>query len=342
MALTTLLNTIRDNASADYVARVPVATDANITAVGNPITSYTPTMNEFLTLLVNKIAMTLVHDRTLQNPLAILKKGGMPLGKDMEELWVNPATADTFDGSDSANPWTQKKPDVKVIYHRMNRQDVYEVTITRQQLKAAFVSYEALGQLIEAITNSLYSGDNYDEFMLFKNLMRDAIDAAEVVKINLDANVTDEATAKDLIRHIKTVSKAMQFPGSTFNSYTPGVGENKVITWTPANRQILILRSDVSALIDVDVLATAFNMNKAEIGTRTFEVDTFMEAEGDRPVYALLVDESWFQIWENLEELHDIFNPKGLYYNLFYHRWQTISYSLLCNAVAFLGVDPTP
>ena len=83
MSFSDLLNTIRENASAEYAARVPEATDTNLTAVGDPILTYTNVQNEFLALLINKIAMTIVHNKTAANPLAILKRGGVPLGYDI-------------------------------------------------------------------------------------------------------------------------------------------------------------------------------------------------------------------------------------------------------------------
>ena len=92
------LNTIRAQASTDYQARVPVATRTNLATIGNVILSYTPIANEFLDVMVNKIAMTLVSSKTIANPLSALKSGSIPLGNDIEDLFVNPATGETFDG----------------------------------------------------------------------------------------------------------------------------------------------------------------------------------------------------------------------------------------------------
>ena len=95
-AAVNVMNAIRADASADYKERVPVATLANIEAVGNPILQYSATMNEFLSALVNKVALTVVSNRIYENPLAILKRGYIPLGKDVEEIYTNPAKAVTY------------------------------------------------------------------------------------------------------------------------------------------------------------------------------------------------------------------------------------------------------
>ena len=132
-----ILDTIRANASDDYVSRVPVATQNNIASVGQVITSYSSLANEFVSALVNRIAFTIVTNKIASNPLAILKKGGVPLGTDIQEIYTNPAKAKTYDLS-STELLTNVPPDVKALYYRVNRQDKYPVTVTRQMLQKAF------------------------------------------------------------------------------------------------------------------------------------------------------------------------------------------------------------
>ena len=145
--LQNLLNTIRLNASNEYQSRVPQATRTNITDVGNPIISYSACQNEFLNSLVERIALTIVRSKIAKNPLSVLKKGSIPLGKDIQEIITNLTSAETFD-EEGTELLKRKKPDVKAIYHRMNRQDQYTVTITRQQLQTAFTSYANLNYLL--------------------------------------------------------------------------------------------------------------------------------------------------------------------------------------------------
>ena len=160
-----VMNTIRAQATADYQARVPEATRNNITEVGGAIMSYQVTENEFLNALVNKIAMTIVRNRTFKNPLAVLKKGSVPLGRNIEEIYTNPVTGETFDPT-GAKLLNRAIPDTKAIYHTMNRQGQYKATISKAQLIQAFTSYEALEKLLNSIVNSIYSGADLGEFML--------------------------------------------------------------------------------------------------------------------------------------------------------------------------------
>jgi hypothetical protein len=335
----TLMNTILANASAEYVARVPLATRTNLDEVGAPILTFQATQNEFLSALINKIVMQIVNNRVAQNPLRVLKKGGMPLGKYIEEMQANPAKASAFDGT-GATLLTVVKPDLKTQYHALNRQDTYTVTISNQQLRTAFKDWSKLEELIAKITGTLYSGDNYDEFVLMKSMMQTAVADGKVITIECDA-IADATTAKDFVKAVKTTSMLMTFPSGNFNKYLANkpitdLSTDPLITWTPTTDQVLIIRADIMAQIDLEVLAVAFNLSKVELEQMTLIVDSFGGDPLVNDVYALLADKAFFQIYDNLQEMAEFYNGKGLYWNYFYHHWQTYSFSLFANCVAFV------
>lgn len=326
-----VLNAIRANASPTYQERVPVATRENITAVGNPIMEYQSTTNEFLSALVNRIGLTVVRNRDLTNPLSVLKQGEMPLGKDIEEIWTNPAKAQTFNPT-ATSLLTQTPPDTKAIFHSMNRKDKYTVSISNPRLRTAFTSWDKLEALIASIINSLYSGNYLDEFLLCKNLLASAITDGNI-KTETVSTVNSEATAKSFITKAREYFTNFAFPTSNYNAYTPATGEDPVITWTPNEDVRFIIRSDINAFVDVNVLASAFNMNKADFLGKTLIVDNFGSAEN---CYAMMFDKSYTQIYDNYREMTEFFNGETLTWNYYYHVWQTYSVSTLCNAVAFV------
>lgn len=329
-----VLNAILSNASADYQARVPEATQNNISEVGAAIMNFQATENEFLNALVNKIAMTIVSNKTFKNPLSILKKGSVPLGRNIEEIYTNPATGTTFDPS-GAKLLERSIPDTKAIYHSMNRQGQYKATVSKAMLIQAFTSYSALEQLLNSIVNSIYSGDNLDEYMLMKELFASAIEGGKLKTIEV-GKVGDTSSAKDFVKAIKTVGQSMEFPSSTFNSYydiNKDTDAKPVITWTPKEDQILIIRNDVSVDVDVELLANAFNVSYAELKQRTLTVDGFGSAEN---CGAILCDKSFVRVYDNLQQMESFHNGEGLYDNYIYHHWQTYSLSLFANATAFM------
>lgn len=331
-----VLNTILANASADYQARVPEATQTNLSEVGSSIMSYQATENEFLSALVNKVAMTIVRNKTFANPLAILKKGGVPLGRNVEEIYTNPATGTTFDPT-GAKLLERNLPDTKAIYHTMNRQGQYKATVSKAQLIQAFTSYQALEKLLNSIVNSIYSGDNLDEFLLMKELFATAIEGGKLKTVDLEmANINDTDGAKKFVKAVKTVGQAMEFPSSNWNTYfdiNKDTDAKPVVTWTPLENQVLILRNDVSVDVDVELLAKAFNVSYTDLKQRTLIVDSFGSATN---CGAVLCDESFVQVYDNLQQMETFHNGEGLYDNFILHHWQTYSLSLFANATAFM------
>lgn len=322
-------------ASAAYKEMVPniEGRSASIADVGNPILNYQVVQNEFLDVLINRILYTYVRDMLYENQLRQLITGNLPLGADLQEIGVNPAEAQPFDPT-GVNLLMQEKPDVKVLYHRVNRKDRYKVTISDEQLRQAFISWDSLDRFIAAIVNSMYNGAEMDEFMLMKRTLGRAVtntDLGPSSVITLTP-VTDENSGKKLASAIIGASASLTFPSLKYNK----IGYK---TWTPRDRQILIIRSDVWANVNVEALAFAFNIDRIEFAGRTIQVDDFGQATN---VMAMLVDESFLQVWDQLKTTREFYNAEGMYWNYYFHVWQIYSYSLLANAVAFVdGTTPT-
>lgn len=325
-----ILNTIRANASSDYQERVPVATQQNIAEVGNAITNYEPTRNEFLNALINRIGMVIIQSRLYENPLREFKKGMLEFGKDIEEIFVEIAKAQSYNPEVAETEVFKRViPDVKTIFHRMNRQDFYKVTISNDQLRTAFLSYRGIEDLIGRIVDSLYSGDNYDEFLLMKHLMLDYGDKGLFYPITVTA-VTDEATAKKLTVKLRATAKTIGFMSPNYNA-------QGVHTFTPMEDIIIFMTPETEALMDVESLARAFNLEYADFLGRVVIVDDFGGLEN---VQALMVDRRWFMVYDTFFNFTEQYNAQGLYWNYFFHHWQVLSTSQFANAIAFTTETP--
>jgi hypothetical protein len=326
----TILNTIRANASSDYQERVPVATQQNIAEVGNAITNYEPTRNEFLNALINRIGMVIIQSRLYENPLREFKKGMLEFGKDIEEIFVEIAKAQSYNPEVAETEVFKRViPDVKTIFHRMNRQDFYKVTISNDQLRTAFLSYRGIEDLIGRIVDSLYSGDNYDEFLLMKHLMLDYGDKGLFYPITVTA-VTDEATAKKLTVKLRATAKTIGFMSPNYNA-------QGVHTFTPMEDIIIFMTPETEALMDVESLARAFNLEYTDFLGRVVIVDDFGGLEN---VQALMVDRQWFMVYDTFFNFTEQYNAQGLYWNYFFHHWQVLSTSQFANAIAFTTETP--
>lgn len=337
MNLQELLNTIRDNATATYQERIPEATQTNLEAIRYAMIDDNNIMvaNEFMTTLLNKLVKSVVHTKLFSNPLKGLKKGTKPLGDTIEEIYNNFLKGETFD-MEGSELLKRKLPDTKTVYHRMNYKMQYPVTVTREALSKAFMSYDALESYITNLINTLYNSAELDEFMNTKQLIKSALDksAMKVVTLDSDPAKDGEQAGKDFIKAVKTISELMVFPSTEYNAYLSAQSKDKtaITTFSRKNEQILIIDAATNTSVNIDVLASLFNMSVAEFNDmKKIVIDAFPEED----VRACLVDEQFFQIFDDLFTITSFYNGKGLYTNYYLNVWQTLAYSILVNAVAF-------
>ena len=135
--------------------------------------------------------------------------------------------------------------------------------------------------------------------------------------------------------------------------------ELNVTNNTPKDRQVIFMDSLFNAQFDVNVLASAFNMEKADFMGRLFLIDNWTEFNNARfdviransdgieevtsdelallaNVKAVILDEKWFQVYDNNNKFTEDYVASGLYWNYFYHTWKTVSNSPFANAIAFV------
>ena len=335
MDLVGVLNTIRDNASDIYRTRIPEATRTNIQDIQEGMTNPNNAVvtNEFISTLLNMIIKQVIHNKFFSDPLKSLKKGTKPLGDTIEEIYANFVQAKGFDPT-GADLLQREMPDVKAVYHRMNRQDRYKITISPEQIQKAFASYDKLESFIQTIINTLYNSSELDEFVLMKQLIKQAIDNKAMKVVTIPDPVASEQNAKDFIKAVKIVSGDMVFANANNNAYleSQSTDTKALITCTPKSEQILIIDNATDVSVSIEVLAYVFNMSVAEFNdTRKIVIDAFP----DESIRACLVDEQFLQVYDDLLLFKEFENAEGLYKNYYLHVWQTLAYSNLVNAVAF-------
>lgn len=326
-------NAIRNEASPAYQAAVPLALGTNITDVGNPILAYQSIQNEFLNALVNKIALTIVNRKMFENPLGFLKKGAAPLGLDTEEIYTNPSQGEDYNPDDFQGVLTKHTPDVKAAYYRLNRRTKYAATIMNASLRAAFTSWTGLEDLIASIVDSLYNGNTIGEFNLIKNLVGGAAMAAKIQQRQV-AMPVDEPTAKAFSAVVRGLSMGMKFPSTAYNSYAllGGTGD-PVTSWNDNEETVIILRADVASNVDVQWMASAFNLSLTDYMSRQIVVDNFGPATN---VLAVVASVKAFQIRDNLRQMAEFFNGNTLAWTYWWHCWDTYALSPFQNIVALV------
>ena len=331
-----LLNTIRDNASQAYQDRVPEATRNNIEEVGEAITDLNNAVvyNEFVNTLANMIYAPMLIKKSWQNPLGKFKKGKKTFGDTVEEVYNNFIKAKTFDQT-GAELLKRELPDTKVVFHRMNRQDSYVLTDSPEALAKAFKSYEGVSEYLENLFTTMRNSAELDEYVLMRQLFAEAYNNGAMVAVAVADPQKSEANAKAFIKAVKTVSGDMVFANSNNNAYLEAQSTDikPIVTFSKKDEQVLIVDNPTDVTCNIDVLASAFNKSVVEFNDTQKEVIDAFPIEG---MIGALVDRNFFQVYDDLFTFREFENGLGLYRNHILHVWQTLGYSILCNAVAFI------
>ncbi len=349
-----ILNIIRKNASLAYQDAVPEISDvSDIPAVGQAIVGNPTRSNEFINALVNRIGLVLAESAIFNNPYEMLKKGYLEYGESVEEIFIGLAKVLPYSAEKAAErEFKRTIPDVKSVFHIMNWKVVYPVTVQPEELKRAFLSADGVERLITGLIDSIYTAAAYDEFLLVKYLLIKNVTNGSIKPVQIDAN-----DMKDAAKKFRGTSNAFTFISGNYNFAS--VPNN-----APKENQYIFMDSNFNAAYDVEILAAAFNMDKADFMGRLLLIDNFTEFDNARwevirensdmveevtaaelalmaDVKAILADERWFQIYDDVSEMREKEVASGLYWNYFYHNWKIVSTSPYADICAFVTATPS-
>lgn len=344
-----ILNTIRANASAEYQDSVPAVTKStDIPTVGEVLYGYPALANQFLSSLVNRIALVRIKSAVFNNAYVQLKKGYLEFGETVEEVFVNICKAREFSAEKAESRELKRSlPDVRTAFHAMNYRVQYPITIQDEDLRMAFMSAEGVTDLIARIVDSVFTAAEYDEYLLFKYLLIKGISHGKIYPKAFDAS-----DMKNAAKAFRGMSNKLTFMNTIYNNAG-------VHTTTPRDDQFIFMDSDFNASYDVDVLAAAFNMDRATFTGHLILVDDWTTFDNDRfsvivdasdqieavtsdelalmaNVKAVIADGEWFQVYDNQSKITEKYVASGEYWNYFYNVWKTVSSSPFSNAVVFV------
>lgn len=350
--LVTALNKLRKMSVKEgsvYHQYIPIITDTtSIGEFGTPILEMTDVRNEFMTKLVKRIVETQIEGKVYNNKLEQLEGEEVPLGYSVQDLYVNPAKGRQFNVDDFAGLLQKYEADVKQQFLTVNMDLQYPVTITRAKLKSAFVSWGELEKFITGITNSLYSGANIDQYNFTKYLVSNAFRNGHTIN-RVITEPTTEATAKAFVKTARAL--ALDFGEATgdFNAWAKvNTDDSKaLVAWTDMEDIVFLLRNDIISEIDVDVLAVAFNTDRATlmgkiIGVRDFNIrnDAGEVVFDGSTILGIMADRRWFRIRSQDKELDAFYNANNRTWNYYYNVVKMYNYSLFANAVVFCTEEP--
>lgn len=334
----TFASMVGDLASQEYKDRVPVATQENIGNIEEIISTYPTTKNEFISVLTNQVAKQLFFSKAYENPYKLFNRGMLPFGKSIESIFVDiikgkQRTRETNTTNLATDLLAREVPNVKVEYYSENFRHQYKTTITDEELKGAFRAENGLSSMTGRILQAPLTSIEYDMQEMVLHALPELKGGKATINKTAYTAMTEEEKAKILVKTIKSQVIKMGFLNNEHN----GQG---VMTFSKPQDLVVFLDPDMMANIDVELLAQAFNISKAEVPLHVLPVPKFTkrtvtpgEDGGETTVtyaedtdcLAIICDKDAIQIYETLNSSESFRNPQGIYTNIFFNRWGIMS-----------------
>ena len=347
-----LLNAIRNAQGDRFTNAVPAAdgTDSNLRTIGSILTDNMTFMNQWLNTLYERIALVrIVTMDGFQNPLSMYKKK-LEYGESYLEYATRLVKAKVRDYNYAKEHFMDiELPEhLSAIFH-INCEVHYDTTILPEELKKAFLNYDRFAEFLDAEIDNLYRSMEYDEFLAMKYTVARAILNGDIFTREIPE--VNAANAREIVTRIKAVSNDMEFMNTKYS-------KANVETYAKKPDQHLLIGSDFSAVVDVNVLALAFNMEKSEFLARQVLIDSLGELDTDRldvlfskdPLYETLTEEQladlrkvpavlmhrdWFVVLDHMTQIYQALNQMGPYQNYSLHCSRTYCFSPFFKACAF-------
>lgn len=328
-----LIDSIRNSQTDAYQARIPSATKAGVQDTLKALQTYRTHYNEFIDALVNRIGLVIARNMTAwQNPMAQFKRGQLTFGNTIEEIQIGLLEAHIYDNDREAlekDVWGTERPPVQSNFHTVNRQNYYKISINEAQLARAFLEQGGLSSFITQMLTAPITSDNWDEYLLMTRLFSEYESNGGFFKVNVPdiaALTSSESDAKNALRQMRALSRTLQFPSTLYN--TAGMP-----TFATPDDLILFTTPEYQAAVDVEALAGAFNIDRANFDARTVTIP--QEQFNIDGCQAILTTKDFFVCADQLFETRSIQNPVGLHSNYFLHHWEVVSASRFVPAIMF-------
>lgn len=340
-----IMNTVRQYAPDDYKSRIPPATQGNISATLKALNAYQNDWNTFWNVLHNRIGLTMVRQRSFENPLSIARRISMRYGTTIQEIQVNLLRAKDY-AKDAVNVFgiEGREPDIHQQFFTMNSKLKYEVvTPMADVLRGAFTNETDLSALINSIYAKPYDSMENDEYLqqvdLFAQYQRnEGFYNVQVGAIDPAASSEDAAEAgRKLTRAVRAMNTKLRFYSQDYSAEGREAGLS-----TLSNSTYLVTTADVDASLTVDMLAYMFNEQDGKLlADRIVVLPKF--PDGLQGAQALLLEDDFLLTADNLPPtmLTAPMNPENMTQLRVLHVWRTLAYSRFANAIMFSTLPDT-
>lgn len=333
MALTNsvLAEKIWLDAGNDYQQRVPNPTVNGLEATWRALfkPGNNAYLNQFMDVLVNRIAYTYARNLEWTSPLVVFKRAKLNYGTTAQEIALNWVKAHAYK-DDVESLLRLHRPEGDVAYHTQNRQDKYPISLVLPELKNAFLDDYGLNRLVAGIMQAPVNSDNYDEYRIAMNMLATYEDAYGFFKYPLSKVPSDEASGKEFLTAVRTLVGMLQFPSARYNAASVSVP-----VFAKPSELVLLVTPAVAATVTVEVLSSIFHVELAEVNVRQIIVDEFPIPK----TVAMLTTQDFFILQDTLYENTSFYNAETLATNYYLHHWEIVSASPFVPAILFTVGD---
>ena len=340
----TFVKALTTATSQEFKDRIGATTQANIKKIGETITTYPTLKNEFINVLTNQVSKQLFFNKVWENPYKMFNRGQLPYGKSIESIFIDivkgkDRTRQTNTNNLASDLLSRQTPNVKVEYYTENFQQQYPTTLSDEELKGAFRTQNGLSEMTARILQAPLTGAEFDQFLMIKH----ALANLKTAQVKIGKTAYNGLTAKEKANLITTTvqayAKKLKFLSNNYNA-------QGVMTFSRPTDLYLFVPADISAFLDVEQLATAFNISKVELPTRVLDIDNFQKVNTgndassnpyveDTDALFYLIDKDAIQLYETLNESESFRNPQAKYTNIWFDRWGIIASCHFANAIKF-------
>lgn len=338
-----------------------------IVSLGTTVLSSNDVTETFMNTLVQRIGRTIVSNRLYRNQHADMFKGGIgEWGGIVQKIKISVGDfqedpAYRLQDGQSVDQWTVHKPTVKQKFYYTEAPYLLEITRTRQQLKVAFLSEEAMSQFINGlyteIRNKLELALEQLGRLCIANYIAEVSETTRIVKLVTNYNTKygkTIATGMDALNDaafLRYASTIVRRYGKVFKDMSALYNDGTVDRFTPGDRQVLKLHADFQLAMESEVLYNAFHDGYLKMGNfaeYTYWQDPLspmainLKRASDATetsidnIVGLLYDYDAMGTFKLEEEIATTpLNAKGLYYNTDFHNKQLWYNDLSENCVVF-------
>lgn len=326
-----ILDKIWANGTNQYQQAVPQATIEGIDAVFRNIFAPQNGMiyNQFLDAFINLVGQQRVIQQAWTNPLAKFKGEKLTYGSSVQESAVAWIKAHTYNAADE-DLLKLEQPEAAVWYHSLNREDKYPISVDRPALMQAFRDEYGLNKLINQIIQTPINSDNFDEYNCMINLVAEYEARWGFFKQNVSALPTEgESAAKETLQQIRKYVELLRFPSTQYNATAFDIPIPVFVNQDEP--LVLLVTAEQSAAIDVQALATLFNLEKGDYPT---QIEKVVVPELPVPdAFAILTTRDFFVCNDVVYETGSFYDPNTLCTKYILHHWEIVSASPFVPAI---------